>query len=298
MLTQWVEAAALMQGRTRPRLAQQATAQHINGMSHYITMKPTHLAFIVTKQPDTFVMYHGTNQTSRLLRNTPIWGGLRQQDASEYSKNGIWVLQNKVPLNLINVMHPSFHDDFIARVNSAFNGIHDYTDQRIYPLATFGLPDLQTQMGVFGKVPSGIYPDSAVGYDDSQRVNLAKVMAYAPLYGNKHRLSLLENDKRTVALMQRLYPDAHGYIADGVWPSYHMGGMFHAEACVFKPTETLQIVKTMAGGRTRAKQVGGGDVDEELRKLCLSFTPNPRHVLTPDMKVVVNPLAYTDQDPE
>jgi hypothetical protein len=149
--------------------------------------------FINTKAVGQLTMYHGTDQKHEKLRNTPIWGGLNYQDANSYAKTSIWILQNTRPLNLINVMHPAFHDDFMARINTAFNDIQDFSLQRVYPLAMFGLPDLTTQIGVLGKQPGGVYPDSALGYDPEQRMEVMKILSFTSMYGNKHTARLKQN---------------------------------------------------------------------------------------------------------
>lgn len=243
--------------------------------------------FILERQ--ILQLYHGTNDDRFTLLDKPLWCGLKQQDAQSYASKRLITLQNIKPMHLINVMHPSFHDDFIAKVNSAFNTRNDYTMLRCYPLATFGLPDLETQLTVFGKQKDGVYPEDSIRYDSLKRNDCDIVKTYTPFYSHKHRLSLLDNDKKTVELLKRFYPGADGYIADGVWPSFHMGGMFHAETCIFHPDSTLKIVAiTKTGGKKRGGALTN-DVLGDLYETNIDPLPGFR---ADSCKIIINPLVW------
>lgn len=161
-------------------------------------------------------LYKGSNTaTPASLGNNPTWFALSEECASEH---GEYIHEYTVGrLRLLDISHPTFHQDFMFRVN---NGIRDPT-QKALALIPLGLPTFDVQMKHFGPSPDGVY-DDYVHKDRRQRI--AENVGY---FGNHHRYSLVRDgvmyDMHMVDAMKRFYPYHNGYVCRVPWPSYHHG---------------------------------------------------------------------------
>ena len=216
--------------------------------------------FIVYKQPRQCKLFHGTTIPKHkfIIEDKTIWCAHRLEDTKSYSETNVVGLTNIVDLKLIDVTHPAFHNDFITKMNNLYFNMGQHNQLKGWPLAAFGLPDLQSQVQLTTKMESGIYPDD-VNLTQQQKKVLNEIESFVPYYNHKHRMSTTYIDTLAVKHIIRLYTgpstiQCDGFTSNALWPSYHMGGLFHPETCIFSPKNKLEVVN-ISGGKKRNRRL-------------------------------------------
>ena len=214
-------------------------------------------------KPGECDLFHGTDNIPVNLKPSPMYFAHRIEDSKSYA-NKVVQYKNTVDLHLIDVMHPSFHADFLARINRSYHKKKEYSQVKGWVLAAFGLPDLLSQTNLTNRLVNGVYPDQH-SFTEDQKKQLSLIKSFSPYFQNKHRMSTTKIDTLAVQHLIELYvessPDGHkcdGYISTAFWPSYHMGGMFHPETCIFNPINKLSIGNVI--------QIKGGDKKQNRKK--------------------------------
>lgn len=189
------------------------------------------------------VFYRGTDKkVDSPLQSLPSWFG-DLTTAQSYGSN-IFSYRATRRLRLLNITHPIFHADFIAKINVKYEKNPKMKGKILAPL---GLPDLETQMQYVAPLTSGNYNDP------TKRPRAIDIEL--PFFGNKHRYSSeTPTDKLDILMaheMKLLYPDHDGYTSPILWPSYHHNGFLHPETCLFNPYTSVTLLET-------SFQTGGG----------------------------------------
>lgn len=224
------------------------------------------------------------------IQNKPTWFALEYETASTYGEY-MYSFKSKRRLKLLDVANLNFHNDFVSKVNSKYEG--RYAFEKTLVLLPLGLPNYETQTKLVVESANGLYPEHQNAYTKDQLDALKLIQYHLPFVGNKHRFSFQQPDggnpdKNMVEMMIELYPTYDGYISDIMWPSYHHGGFFKPEVCIFKPLDALEIAEVLSGGNSKVKKsrkpkMGGSS--SGFKKLTL---------LDPRSLAVCNPLIFED----
>lgn len=200
--------------------------------------------------PFNTVIYHGSDKHLNELHNIPIWATMKEDHSKPYG-DVINTFTTNTALKLINVMHPTFHSDFIHSVYS--NDRLVFKDKCLI-LAPLGLPSFDTQMMYLNKLPGGVYE-----WKDDAALKLTLDL-HIPFVNGKHRYSIkmseLDLDLNMVDYLKDEYPQYDGYIAPTYWPSYHHGGFLVPEVCIFDSKRHLTLSLGLAKGGQGKKGTG------------------------------------------
>ena len=213
-------------------------------------------------------LYRGSDTSDPIpIGNESLWFTLSEAGARVYGSH-VHQYHTVGNLRLLDITHPTFHQDFMCRVN---NHIRDPV-QKANALVPLGLPSFEVQMKQFGPSIDGTYDDY------SHRDRREKIEHDVAFFGGRHRYSLIRDgimyDMYMVNAMKRFYPGHDGYVCRVPWPSFHHGGSLIPECCVFNPERHVKVVSS-----SRVLKAGGRTMDPDLvwvKGKMLQYAPPPK----------------------